>query len=772
LYLRFDQAGGATTQPNEYVVDENVTWVCALGRVKDNTMTAEYYAQMFKLPTVTRLDEAAVEVGSPWTTVGGWDGGYVDSASQQAFPWNRRGIAEGGFYWSDGTTTNYESMLHVANNPSDPHYMVSRRIHDEATFPRAAELTLINSSGEGRATSSTYDFTAGDVGKTIRVENATDAANNTSKVITDVLSPGGGAGTSTAVLDSAWAVAPDSGGAVTWRLRDVPEVSYVVSTIIIYDQYVGQATWTLLSSRDAGISWDVVKQGLDLNAVAADSLISVRRDPGIYMVGQYLNPTYGDYNVNGQAVPHSVMFDLTGPEMTSDQRRRTHWKIVRGNPWGGNSTAHPITVLLLDENYSPAISSDLIPADRTDPLFFGMKPTLRAVMHESVGAVTIGQSSAMPFSFGDAVNEAGAGYWIQDDTDLAAYANTSKVTSSAATFTWRDETRRIRVPAANVQLAVEETYSGFMTVVSVDDSKTLTVERTFESQANGTFATVTDNGGAAQFNAAGHTLANGDAVTISGGTAYDGIGRAANVVAGTSFELAGVTYGATASGAWDKGQTGLTWATLNFGATDRVRFSDTTTLYRYLSRPLAVVSYEIVDVPSTNQILTSTMDIPSSVTSSFFVEREFETVFRDNWTQGSNDLENGDLNAFYSSRNGIFGVSDEAQFNTIAKDSSSRSASTAVDSDGDGWVDTVTLTGFNISDAADGDWLLLYSPLTAPTEFRRWYKVKASTPGANTVLDVYEDEVPPDDTFLWRLARKRDMKMRIVSNVVAVREPI
>jgi hypothetical protein len=278
LYLRFDQAGGATTQPNEYVVDENVTWVCALGRVKDNTMTAEYYAQMFKLPTVTRLDEAAVEVGSPWTTVGGWDGGYVDSASQQAFPWNRRGIAEGGFYWSDGTTTNYESMLHVANNPSDPHYMVSRRIHDEATFPRAAELTLINSSGEGRATSSTYDFTAGDVGKTIRVENATDAANNTSKVITDVLSPGGGAGTSTAVLDSAWAVAPDSGGAVTWRLRDVPEVSYVVSTIIIYDQYVGQATWTLLSSRDAGISWDVVKQGLDLNAVAADSLISVRRE--------------------------------------------------------------------------------------------------------------------------------------------------------------------------------------------------------------------------------------------------------------------------------------------------------------------------------------------------------------------------------------------------------------------------------------------------------------------------------------------------------------
>jgi len=429
----------------------------------------------------------------------------------------------------------------------------------------------------------------------------------------------------------------------------------------------------------------------------------------------------------------------------------------------------PQTLLLLDNNLAPIINPALMPSDRTDPLWFGLSDHgFKAVMHESVGAVTIGQSSAQPIDYGDLVNEAGAGYWLQSNTDLKTYAGTSQVSSALATFTWQDIGRKIRVPNADVVLGVDELYSGFVTIVSLVNANTVTVERTFDTQGTGSITSVTDNGGQAQFNSSGHTLANGDPVTISGTTSYNGAFVAANVVAGVSFEV-GLSYVSSETGAWSKGQTGLTWATLNFGATDRVRFQDTTTVYKHMGRPLAVESFEIIDVPTTNQLRVRYMNIPDTVTVAFAVERSFENVtntgpYNNNWETG--------FNAFYYPRSGLWGVWDASQFLTIAGDSVTRSAQSVSDIDDDGWSDTVTLTGFNVTDAAPGDWLLLYSPLMKDSNFyRRWYKIKSVTPGANTTVEVYEDEIKPSETFKWKIARKRDMKMRGTYCVVAVREP-
>jgi hypothetical protein len=259
-------------------------------------------------------------------------------------------------------------------------------------------------------------------------------------------------------------------------------------------------------------------------------------------------------------------------------------------------------------------------------------------------------------------------------------------------------------------------------------------------------------------------------ITITGTTDYNGTWVVTKITDDT-FTIP-ASWVDSQTGAWDKGQTGLTWAILNFGATDHVRFKDPTTVYPNLGRPLQSVAYEIVDVPSTNQIQVAYMDVPDTITSDFEVERKFDTVFNDRWANTGYDLEDGGFNAFWAPRHGIFGVSHEAQFHVIDEDIT-RTAGTAADGDGDGWSDQVTLTGHNITTAQEGDWLLLYSPNTeADDNIRRWYKVKSVTPGANTVIDVYEDEIRPSETFKWRLCRKRDMKMRLASVIVSAREPI
>jgi hypothetical protein len=386
--------------------------------------------------------------------------------------------------------------------------------------------------------------------------------------------------------------------------------------------------------------------------------------------------------------------------------------------------------------------------------------------------VSVDQSAHTPIDYGDIVVDDAASYWLQNAADLKAYANTSKVTSVAATFTWQDVGRKLRVPAADITLGVDETYSGFLTIVSVESANEVTVERTFESQSAGTFTAVGDDGGGdCRFSAVGHGLAVGDAVTIDGVTGtWDGIHVVTNVPNVDQFDT-DVTYGAgTDTGTWDQGQKDLTWATLNFGALDRVRFDNTTDWFRHLGRELATVSYKIIDVPSDTEIQVEYMDIPDTITDSFSVEREFDLV--DTGAYANNqDFEDGGFNAYAQLRSGLWGVSDEAQFLTIAEDTA-RTATSGADADDDGWSDDLTLTGHNVAAAVD-DWILLYSPLTqADDRFRRWYKIKSITPGPDTDIVTYEDEIPAGEDFKWKVARKRDMKMRSTYTVVSGYEPI
>ena len=764
LCLRFDQAGGPTAQAAEFVGDENTTWVCATGRIKDNTMTAEWRADVNYFPTVVRQDEPSADVGSPGTVVNGWDGGYINDANDQAFPPYCRGIAEGNDYGaSNGVTSEYFDFWNMkCNNPANPQYMVAMRIHDEAVHAAGAAtgLDIATVGGVGKATDSAgANFIDADVGKTLRVEGAANVANNTSRVITAL---DGASPQTTVSLDAPWPAADEVD--LAWRVRDIPEVSFVSLLVYLQEHVLRSFDWRLLSSRD-GVNWDVVKQMDDNTGAVVDSLISAKIDPGSYWNRGALNPYGNDWQLSADYNRLALTFDLTTSEIDTAQRRRTYWKIVRNNPnaYGGDN--RPMTMLLLDNNYAPIINHDLMPTDRLDPLWLGLHThELRTLFHESVGAVSIGQSTITPIAYGDVVTEAGAGYWLQNAGDIIAYANTSKVTSVSASFTWQDVGRRLRLPNADIVLAVDEVYSGFLTLVNVIDANTAEVERTFKSQAAGV-ATITNNGGQALISEAGHPLVNGDAVTIAGTPSYDGEYIAVNVVAGVSFEI-GVAYVADEAGTWDKGQIGLTWATVNFGALDRVRFYDTATWYQHLGRALTTVSYKIVDVPTTNTVRVEYMDIPSGVVAAFAVERSAAEV-----NPYGGDFENGELNYTLPPRTGIWNVNDDGQFNIIDEDTN-RSAASGADVDGDGWADDITITGFNVPGAVD-DWILLYNPSAqADDRYRRWYKIRTITPGANTVLTTYEDEIPPGETFKWKIARKRDMRVRLTHAVVSAREPI
>jgi hypothetical protein len=762
LYVKFVQAGGGTLQQNEFIVDENTTFTCSVGRVKDNTMTASFNIDVHALPTIVRLDEPTVNMGSLWTAEDGVDGGYTTDALDTAHPAYMRGVAEYTAYNASGTA-NYPNMAHVWSNPTDPHFMVARRIHE--TFYDAGDLDIWNDAGVGKAQcpTGTYTFTVlADVNKTLRVHGAATGGNNTSKLITAV-----DEGTNTVTLSSAWAADENDR---KWTLRLIPAVGYVALVYAYVENAFEQflyMSYKLHSSKDAGANWDAVKSTKYFAGVAAnDPITKVGAtgyiDAGVFcdaygLAAAYVRGAINDPNQMNRA----IVFDVR--ELSQEARRRTHWKIHRDYSSGQPAyNARPASMVLLDENYVPMGPASLFVSDRSDPLFMSMQHStpVKAVMYESTNAAT-GVDMGYGYSFTDVIQVGGGeSFWEQNNTDLIAFANTTKVKSTAATFTISDVGKKLRVPLLSV---TGGTYDGFVTIDTLVDADTVLVNRTVASQATGSITGVTNNAGQAVFASAGHTLVNGDAVTITGTTDYDGQWIVANVVAGVSFE-AGVAYTMTKTGTWNKGQTGLTWALTIFGPTDKVRFDDTTTFFRHIGKPLTTMTYTVADVPASNQIKVTTKDIPLSVSSTFNVERDFATFTSAHQQATAWDTT---FSGTIDYRMGIFQASDAAQFNLIQEDSATETATSSADDDGDGWTNEITLTGITLSaQAAANDWILLYK--TTGSLYRRWYKIKSITSyGPGAVIKTYEDEIAVSSTFKWKVCRKRGLKMRLPAvNVV------
>jgi hypothetical protein len=369
----------------------------------------------------------------------------------------------------------------------------------------------------------------------------------------------------------------------------------------------------------------------------------------------------------------------------------------------------------------------------------------------STAGVGIDMSYGYPFT--DILQAASESFWEQNNTDLIAFANTTRVKSAAATFSIASVGKKLRIPS----LGISGVYDGFSTIDTFVDANTVLINRTILSQATGSITGVTNNAGQAVFASASHTLVNGDAVTVTSTTSYNGQWIAVNVVAGVSFEL-GLAYVASETGTWNKGQTGLTWALTNIAPTDKVRFDDTTTFYRHLGRPLAVATYEVLDVPTNTRIQTKYKDLPVATLGAFVVERAFTNAV-DPWVHTT--AWDTTFSAGFNSRLGCFVASDAAVFNTIQEDSATETATSSADDDGDGWTNEITLTGITLSaQAAANDWILLYK--TTGTMYRRWYKIKSITGyGPGAVIRTYEDEIIVSSTFKWKVCRKRSMKMRV-----------
>jgi hypothetical protein len=770
LLARFDQQGGGTAQADEFVIDENMTFVAALGRIKDNTMTAHYEIDSHSRPTVLRLDEPVRGIGSLWNMVGGWDGGYVDDANDQAWPVPVRGIAEATHYNATGQT-NYgvNFSTHLLNNPANPHYAVTLRIHDEYAKASGAVtgLDIFNVTGVGKATANEGAiFTSADVGKTIRIEGAATGGNNTAKVITAL---DGASPSATVILDSVWSADEND---LAWRLRNIPATGYVS-----YDNYFVNAgyfmpsmVYKLYSSRD-GKTWDLVRETKAFNGVAANDPVEKSGatgyiDPGVYFDSHGLNPWSQNWGPADNSASRAIIFDLRA--LPEHQRRRCFWKVHRENPNAvGGYYAQPATMALFDSSFVPLAPAALMPSDRDDPDYLACRVEPRAILFDSVANAT-GVANGYG-NFTDLLSVSGETIFESSLPVVRFYAGTSIVESTSTNFLIAWVGKKIRCPRAQV---TGGSYTGWMTITGQTTGTRITVDRTFSSLATGSITSVTDNGGQAVFNSAGHTLVNGDAVTVTGTTNYNGQYAVVNAVAGVSFEV-GAAYVSSQTGTWDKGQVSVPYQVANFGPGDFLRFDDATTVFPYLGRPLTVMSYEIKDVNS-GFLQVVSPSIPLAVASHFKIERpftKFHTPYRDDsWWVNSANFDTG-FNAGMDEFYGILAVADGAQFTVGGEDAGSRTAASGADTDGDGWNDTVTISPVVASWKYTGaDWLLLYNGSVNAT-YRKWFKIKSISSGASTVIEVYEDEIPLSENFMWKICRRRDIQTRFVRCQVTLKEP-
>lgn len=710
--LRFQQQGGATAQADEYVIDENFTFIASIGRVKDNTMTAHFEMDYHLRPTVARLDEPAQDIGSLWTTIGGWDGGFVNNASDQAWPVPMRGFAE-ATHATATAITNYPSTTYITpstqviNNPSDPHYAITLRIHD--VYAKAAGgttgLDIFNSGGVGKATANEGAiFTTADVGKTVRVEGASTGGNNTSKVITGL---DGASPNATVILDSVWAADEND---LAWRLRDVPSTGYVVAdfwNLWAYSYYT--QNWKLYSSRD-GKTWDLVKETKYFNGVAANDPVEKSGatgyiDPGVYFDWLGINPLNPSVAAD-QSGSRAIIFDLRS--LPEHQRRRCYWKLHRENAGAsGGNLAYISTMALFTDLFVPLAPSSLMGSDRSDPNYVAMRGEPRAILFESVGdAIGVEEMDSVQ-AFTSTIQVANV--WEQSGTDGETTGSSSTFTAGTATFPYDCIGKKIRAPLAQVTGGA---YNGWLTITGWNSETSVTVDRTFSGS-----------------------------------------------------------------------QTDLPWALVAFGPGDYIRFNDTTTFFRHIGKPLIVQTFVVADAPASNRIKATTQEIPYSVSCPVWVERPFDHVWMFysryyeggtwywyHWWDQATTWDTG-FNAGWDQFYGIFAVADSAQFITVDSDAASRTASSGADTDGDGWNDVVTITSKEIhAQAAVDDWILLYNG-SVNGNFRRWHQIKSiNRTGGQTILTLYEDEVPLSETFYWKVCKRRPIKFRLVRTNTTLKE--
>jgi hypothetical protein len=473
MKLRFvDASIQSTAQDQQFLVDENSTFMCFIGVGKDNTQEARYFTDMYVAPTVLRENyESVKNVDSLWTVDGGVDGGFTTATSTASWPTMQRGVAEYDYY----STRNYAGppyneffVNHLGNTPSRfKQYMATMRLKPEGEFTGDGSVT---SASAVFTTGGAHTFVAGDVGKSIFIEGlngATPDVDNGQAVILSVDSP------TTVTTDKTFAA---TNGSLRWKLVDVPVVSYLVAFFENAYQInaVRYMRWQAYSSMDKGVSWDLVKKRDDLVAGIPDSVDWTSKwDPGFYASDN----TFMRGSISGTAAPDAsfaMICDLT--DLPENVRRRQHWKYWTYDAQNYGNAFRLGSFQLLDANRRPMVPDNNKMDDSDDAAFDGsflLRQRLRVwTGGNNASAVDDGDGD----QYTDQVTMPGENFYLQSGSNNAQLSGSDFIGGS---WTPEDVGKFIRIVNA-----VNPENEGWALVTAYVGAGQVTTDKAFTAETN------------------------------------------------------------------------------------------------------------------------------------------------------------------------------------------------------------------------------------------------------------------------------------------------
>lgn len=506
ITLQFNQAGGASPQNGEFLSDETSAFVCYIGSGKDNTQEATIDYSYYTSPTVYRVNGSIMKVKNYWTAGdrddndigidGGWavasvTGGGTDGGTT-GFPRFARGAYElerGGSFsnvsWSESSIQRFD-MNSSAGPGVNPNFddggsafvmSTCLRVPDRVTVGGSTEPSNDISLNGNDATSVGYTFTGADIGRSIIIEGASNAANNGQAIITSVAG-------STATTNKSFVTESASAG-LRWKLRDIPAVGMARWDHQLGDpsQFMLQWNFELFSSADYGQNWTSVKTWTAANTGQAANGPD-NRSANTYVSHGLADKDnhFHDANPRGS----SVWFDLT--DLSEASRRRQYWKLRVTKASGGTNLAHfpwGLRLLNADRTFIAPAYNKLPDAD--DPLFYGSNPILYPLVVADGSSVSRGGTPNV-YDLTNTVTVSGFNLWEDNDTDGSVAVNGQFTSAGATPFTVLDIGKFIRITGASNP--TNNGYALITSLVSPTNGQTQTVQtsKTFVVESSLTWA--------------------------------------------------------------------------------------------------------------------------------------------------------------------------------------------------------------------------------------------------------------------------------------------
>jgi len=783
LNVRFTQDGGVA-QANEFVIDEQTTVPVYVGWGKDNISDAEYSMGLYFSPTILRQGvEAGGEAANPWTVEGpdfetmGVDGGWEpDSAVEQttpdwglgvAMPVSLAGYGYGGFI-------DFVSTYGKPAPAPEAHFMACLRIKPEGEW---ADDYSVAVGSDVFTTAGAHTFAAGDMGKTIEIEDSTVGTfdNNGGYVIIAYLTP------TTVQVDRNFPATENAGAARRWKLIDIPAVGYVEFRASYSDQPYVMAQgmdWKLYSSGDRGEVWGDVKKMLRTEACTDDEDLSTYEDDDVFISG------ISGWSAASNGV--TVIFDLTALDHVA--RRKTYWKVWR-RYYTANQYLRHAGLILRDENFKIlGAPTNLKCADADDPKFL---------------ATYLGNKNLGPTTRKLAVHDPG-GDQIQtvDDGDGDGYTNLLQLVSGSLYETNGTNgittTGASEFSAPSAATATGTTIGGTSpemlltvaggTFLPAHVGKQLNIAGATTGANNGTF-TITDYVSATQvkyYNRIGVAEAYTGTATLYPFSQAD-VGKQIRIPAGVPsgggdyygfVTITSVLDALTVGINIDLNDTsGLTWALLGFGYGDRVFLDDGYFLPTEYAETRDLLP-TVIDVPTATTLTLAGDSVPlvAPLTTGvdFSIVREFPDSVDWHCPGYSSSFDfSTNLCGYWDPRTGVYFHADQIEFVELSG-SPIAGCSTLSDSDGDGRVKFVSvpvdLNGPGFNQVVPGD----YIEVSGTGIGKRMFEIKEiPTTSSPSAVVVYLDELPPSLSGLsCRLLRRRFWKARTLKSTTTTNETI